>query len=448
MLARYRRVTLLLTAASLLAYPACADSFTDALTATYQNNPGIKAERDRQRATDEEVSQALSGFRPNVSASYSRGRQRSAFGGADWNNGDSENASLTLRQPLFRSGGTLSSYNAAKQRARAGEQQLTAREQRVLMDAVTSYVDVTAAASILQISRENEATLTKQLNASRERFEVGEVTRTDVAQSEARLSIARTQVINAEGSLISAIAAFERVIGYKPEGMLDQPIQFPELPLSLQEALEQARASNPELLRAIHLAKSSEYDVWTNKSAILPRVDLVGSMVRQEGVGVIGNNKFDQDSIAVELTVPIYQAGAEYSRVREAKSVARQRQYERDDTKLNVEQAVSRAWEQLETARSTIRSREGQIQAAQVALDGVRQEQEYGARTVLDVLDAEQELFSARTALVQAQRDRVVATYNVLLTLGRMTPSYLQLPVAQYDAREHYDDTKWLPIGF
>lgn len=423
------------------------DTFLDALVQTYKNNPTIKAERDRQRATDEEVSQALSGFRPTATASYSRGTADTRVNGGPWDDSNTTNKNLSVRQPLWRSGGTFSSYNSAKQRVRAGEQQLSGVEQQVMLDAVTAYMDVVAATSILELSRNNEGVLGSQLKASRERFDVGEVTRTDVAQSEARLSVARSQVISAEGSLISAIARFERVIGYKPEGMLSQPAVLPELPATLEEALNRSRAENPELLAAIHRTKSSEYDVWTNKSAILPRVDLVGNMSRQKG-GSGFSRSFDQDTLGVEVSIPIYQAGAEYSRVREAKNIARQRKYEQQDTQLVVEQAVTSAWEQLETAIATIRTRDEQIQAAEVALEGVRQEQEYGARTVLDVLDAEQELFTARTNLVQAQRSRVVAAYNLLLTLGKLTPNYLQLPVEQYDAREHYDDIKWQPAGF
>lgn len=429
------------------AAPVGRDTFVDALVNTYKVNPSIRAERDRQRATDEEVAQALSGFRPTVNATYGRGNSDTRINGGAWIDEDTENKNLNARQPLWRSGGTFSSYNSAKQRVRAGEQQLNGVEQQVMLDAVTAYMDVVAATSILELSRNNEGVLGSQLKASQERFDVGEVTRTDVAQSEARLSVARSQVIAAEGQLISAIARFERVVGYKPEGMLSQPAVLPELPATLEEALNRARAENPDLLAAVHLAKSSEYDVWTNKSTILPRVDLVGNIDRREG-GAGFTSQFDQDTYGIEVSIPLYQAGAEYSRVREAKNLARQRKYLQQDTKLVVEQAVTSAWEQLETAISTIRTREEQIQAADVALQGVRQEQEYGARTVLDVLDAEQELFNARTNLVQAQRNRVVAAYNLLLTLGKLTPNYLQLPVEQYDAREHYDDIKWQPIGF
>lgn len=434
--------------ATLLSSAAFADHFSDALEATYRSNPTIQARRAQQMATDEEVAQALSGFRPNASAAYTRGRQRTSLSGAPWSYENNENRNLRITQPLFRGGGTFSSYNSAKQRVRAGQNELNGVEQQVLLDAVTAYMDVVAALGILDLSRGNENTLAQQLKAAQERFDVGEVTRTDVAQSESRLSIARTQVVSAEGRLISAIAAFERVVGYKPEGLLAAPSQLPPLPASLEEALADARAQNPDLLSAVHIAKSSEYDVWTNKSSILPRVDLVGSMSRQDGAGAFGNTTFDQDTVGVEFNIPLYQSGAEYSRVREAKNIARQRKYAVQDTRQVIEQRTQSAWERLETAIGTIALRQQQIDAAQLALDGVRQEQQYGARTVLDILDAEQELYVAKTNLVQADRDRIVAAYGLLLTLGKLTPDYLQLAVKAYDPEEHYDEIKWQPLGF
>ncbi len=424
------------------------DPFVGALVATYKDNPRIKAERERQKATDEGVAQALSGFRPTVTAGYDKGRQRTAFNGAAWSYGKSEDKSLSVEQPLFRGFGTISGYQSAKQRVKAGAFQLSATEQRVLLQAIAAYMDVVSDASILDLARNNRDVLQKQLDASNERFNVGEVTRTDVAQSEARLSQAKTQVISAEGRLISSVAEFERVVGYKPEGTLPTPQSIPELPATLKEALEQAQRANPELLSAVHSAKSSEFDVLTRQSTILPRVSLVGTMNRQEGAGVLGTSTFDQDSLTVQVNVPLYQSGAEYSRVREAKKTARQRSEQAIDARMAVDEEVTKAWEQLETAINTISTRNDQIKAAEIALDGVKQEQEYGARTILDVLDAEQELFVARSNLVGAQRDRVVAAYNVLLTLGRLTPGNLGLPVAQYDPSENYRDIKWLPAGF
>lgn len=422
--------------------------FTNSLVTTYNTNPRIKAERQRQEATDESVAQAVSGFRPNLTGSYNRGRQRTSFDGADWSSSTSEDKGLTISQPLFRGFGTIAGYRSAVQRVMAGAYQLYAVEQQVLLEAIAAYMNVVANVSILDLARNNRDVLHKQLDASLERFNVGEVTRTDVAQSEARLSQAKTQVISSEGRLISSIAEYERVVGHKPEGQLVTPDNIPELPATLKEALAQARAANPELLSAVHAAKSSDHDVSVRKSVILPTVSLVGSMNRQEGAGVLGSSQFDQDSLTLQVSVPLYQSGAEYSRVREAKSVARQRKEESIDAGLAVDEAVTKAWEQLETAINTIRTREDQIKAAEIALEGVKQEQEYGARTILDVLDAEQELFNARTNLVTAQRDRVVASYNLLLNLGRLTPKNLELPVKEYDPSEHYDDIKWLPFGY
>ena len=427
---------------------ASGDPFIEALVSTYQNNPRIHAERDRQKATDESVPQALSGFRPTASATYDKGRQRTAFGGGDWTYGDNEGKSLRVEQPLFRGFGTLSSYRSARQRVLAGAYQLSAVEQQILLRAIAAYMDVVANTAILELARNNRDVLSKQLEAANERFKVGEVTRTDVSQSDAHLSDAKSQVTAAEGQLIAAIAAFEHIVGYKPSGPLPPPSSLPELPATLAEALEQSRAANPQLLSAVHAARSSEYDITTHKSSILPRVSLVGAMSRQEGAGVLGTSEFNQDALGIEVNIPLYQGGAEYSRVRAAKSVARQRKNETLDTQLTVQESVTRAWEQLETAIATIRTRQDEIEANTIALEGTRQEQEYGARTILDVLDAEQELFISRTNLVQAQRDRVVAAYNLLLTLGRLTPSYLDLPVKQYDPSEHYDRVKWLPIGF
>ena len=427
---------------------AQASSFTDALESAYEHNPRITAERARLEQTDEGVSQALSNLRPNVSANYAVGKQRTTINNGNDNNNIYQNQGLNVSEPLFRGGATWSSYNAAKQRVQAGQFRLSGVEQQVFLDAITAYTDVVTASSILDLSRNNRDVLQKQLSASRDRFKVGEVTRTDVSQSEARLSNAKAQVVSAEGQVISAIAAFERVVGYKPEKVLTLPDQLPELPAKLSEALEHARATNPQLLSAVHTAKSAKYDIDTNIATLLPQVALVGSMNRQYGIGQPGESQFAQDRIGVNVTIPLYQSGAEYSRVREAKSAARERQHQEMDTQQSVDESVTQAWEQLETALATIRDRQDQIKAAEVSLEGVREEQQAGSRTVLDVLDAEQELFVAKTQLVQAQRNRVIAAYTLSLNLGQLTPQALNLKSPIYDPNEHYDDVKWQPIGF
>jgi outer membrane protein len=293
-----------------LSSAARATSFEDALASAYVNNPQIKAERERQQATDESVSQAVSGFRPTLGATYSRGRQQSELAGSSEVTNTTESKALRLEQPLFRGGGTWSSYQSALQQVKSGQYQLAAIEQGVMLSAVSAYMDVVAASAILDLSRKNAEVLNEQLSAANTRFQVGEVTRTDVAQSEARLSDAKSSVISAEGSLLSAMATYERVIGMRPDGTLMVPDKLPELPLSLDESLERARAANPELLSAIHTAKASDYDVRTSQAALLPRVSLVGSLSRQKGAGSSGDSDFDQDRIGLEVAIPLYQSGS------------------------------------------------------------------------------------------------------------------------------------------
>jgi len=433
---------------ALCASSAQASSFEDALALAYQTNPQIKAQREQLQATDESVSQAVSGFRPTVSANYTRGRQETSFGGAAETTGNTETKGLRLEQPIFRGGGTWSSYQGALQEVKAGQYQLSAVEQRVLLDAVTVYMNVVSNSAILDLSRKNMDVLGEQLRAAQTRFQVGEVTRTDVAQSEARVSDAKSRVIAAEGQLLSAMASYERVIGVRPEGSLMVPERLPELPLKLEEALERARGANPQLLAALSAAKASDYDVRTSQASLLPRVSLVGNLNRQKGAGSNGTSDFDQDRIAVEVAIPLYQSGAEYSRVREASAIARQRSHESIDRRQSIDESVTQSWERLESAVATITTRNDQINAANIALDGVKQEQQYGSRTVLDVLDAEQELFTARTNLVSAQRDRIVAAYTLAFTLGQLTPATLGLHVAAYDPQVHADEVGWKTIGF
>jgi outer membrane protein len=376
---------------------------------------------------------------PTVNGTFDYGRQRSDFNntGQLYSNANTKN--LRVEQPLFKGGTTIANLNSARQRVKAGRMQLSAVEQNILLEAVTSYMDVIQAQAILELSRNNQDVLARQLTATQERFSLGDVTRTDVSQSEARVSNSKSAVIAAEGQVIANLATFQRIVGYKPDAALDVPQSYPTIPASLDEALTIAKNINPGLLAAVHAEKSARYDISANKGALLPQLALVGTT---------GNIPFNQDALLLNVSVPLYQGGAEYSRVRAAKARARQRSEELTNNVVTVEETTTRAWEQLETSIATISAREDQIKAAETALDGVKQEQEYGARTVLDVLDAEQELFNARTNLVRAQRDRIVAVYNLVNSLGQLTPENLQLGTNSYDPKENYDDVKWQVIGF
>ncbi len=447
-MSRHFAFLLVSSALMLSAQTAYAGSFEDALAAAYTNNPEIKAQRQKQEATDEQVSQAVSGFRPTITAEYDWARQRTAFADAPYSYGNGGVKALNVTEPLYKGGGTWSSYQSALQKVKAGQYDLSALEQRVLLDSITAYMNVVEASAILDLSRKNADILTEQLKAANTRFQVGEVTRTDVAQSEARLSDAKTRVVTAEGDLLSQMASYERSIGVKPEGTLTVPDKLPELPLTLDDALAQARDANPQLLSALHIARASDYDVRTSQSVLLPQVNLVGSLLRQTGAGSDGVTDFSQDKVGVEVHVPLYQSGAEWSRVREAKATARERDHESIDRRMSTDEAVTQSWEQLQSAVASITTRNDQIKAETLALDGVKQEQQYGSRTVLDVLDAEQELFTAKTNLVQAQRNRIVAAYTLAFNLGELTPTLLGLNVETYDPQHHADKVDWKTIGW
>lgn len=439
-------------ATTMLSTPVvAADKFSDALISAYQTNPRIKAQRKILEANNETASQAFSGWLPNVNANLQTGRQRnsnSAQTAGSFVYGDSDVASLTLNQPLFSGGETLSQMDKAEYEITAARSDLLELEQQVLLDAVGAYMDVVRDEAVLGLSKNNSKVLAKQLKASKQRFAVGEVTRTDVAQSQSRLSRAKTDKIQARGSLVTSRANFERVIGFVPQGELTTPSSFPAIPKTLEEAFILAEQKSPLITSAENREKSAGEDVDISVAGILPELSLQGNMRREDGSGFQSNEEFNSDSLLLNLDVPLYQSGAEYSLIRQAKINASQQKFNLINQKDAVKESVTQAWEALETAVATIRSNEDAIDAAQIALKGVKQEQLFGARTVLDVLDAEQELFVARVNLKRSQRDRIFSIYNLLAVMGELTVDNLGFDVQKYNPEEHYEDVKYQFIGF
>jgi TolC family type I secretion outer membrane protein len=436
------------------------EALQKALSHTYRTNPEIKAQRKVLEQLNENVSQAFSGWLPTASIDYNKGRQRNRFSQSQqgnslinsqqdsrWSYSDNEVRQLTVEQPLFRGGETVAQTNSAEKQVEAGRAELTNTEQEIMLRAITSYMDVVRDRSVLELSRNNVDVLRKQLQASRDRFDVGEVTRTDVAQSEARLARAQNDEILAKGALTTSIANFERFVGYTPEE-LSVPEAFPEIPATVEEAVTIALESNPALISAMYRSEAAEDDVDVNVARILPDVSLRGTMRREQGAGIIGNADFDNDAVTVNVSVPLYQSGAEYSRIRASKSRLSEQRFQLSNVRDQVRQTVVQSWEDLETSISAIRATNEAIAAAQIALKGVRQEQLYGARTILDVLDAEQELFSAEVSLVRAQRDRIVAIFTLLARMGRLTPEMLVLDTPAFNPKEHYEDVRYQVIGF
>ena len=433
--------------------PAAAQTLEQALAQAYATNPRLLAERAALRATDEGVPTALSGWRPTVEITSGVGRRYLNNKPENARSSSSTtlpyNAGLILSQPLYRGGATVAETQAAEALVLAGRANLLDVEQQILLDVVTAYMNVVRDASVVELNINNEQVLERQLQAARDRFEVGEVTRTDVSQAEARLSDAQALRVEAEGNLEISRANFQRAVGTLPEGLESPDLSgMVSLPESSVLALSVAEQRNPAVLRAGFLERSALHDISAAGARLLPRVSLDGTLRRSMEPSSFFERS-DEAQLSANVTVPLYQSGSEYARVRELRQTAVQRRRELDDARRAVREAIEQSWERLVTTRARIRAFVSSVTANEIALDGVQQEAAVGARTVLDVLDAEQELFSARVNLVRAQSDEVIDSFTLLQVMGNMTASDLALPVQPYDPVTHYDEVrnKWIGFG-
>lgn len=422
------------------AAPASAMTLEEALAAAYVGNPTLQAQRAALRATDEQVPQALSGWRPQVSVTGSAGRTWVDSRTAGDYNLDNRQAAGQITQPVFRGFRTTNGVEAAENSVQAGRNQLTSVEQQILLNAVEIYSGVLRDQAVVELNANNEQVLRRQLGATRDRFQVGEITRTDVSQAESRVSGARASRIAAESQLMSSRATFQRIVGVPPEE-LAAPAQLPTLPQSLEETVALALEKQPDVLAAQFAARAAENGVDVVKGELLPEVSLQASHSRGWETQTPGSRTYTSQ-LTANLTVPLYQSGAVYSRVREAKQVASQRRIQVDQAQVSAREAAVTAWETLVAARAEIESRQAQVDAASTALEGVQREAQVGARTVLDVLDAEQELLDANVNLVRARHNERVAAFSLLSATGGLTAGNLGLPVEIYDPSAHYESVR------
>ena len=434
-------ITLLAGAAAQL-HGVAAQTLEDALVLAYRNNPGLQAERARLRAVDEEVPEALAGWRPTVEFAGDIGTSYSRTDGDVPNRGSHtvvpHGVGLSVVAPLYQGGRVAAQVDSAENRVEAGRAQLRVVEQSILFETATAYMDVLRYRAEIEHSRNSERVVGRQLQAARDRLEVGEVTRTDVAQAEARLAQAGAERVAAEGGLMSAHAMYRQVTGEVP-GALSWPVAPMGLPETEEEALTLALAvdGNPSIGAASSIAAAAQSDIEATAAALQPRVSVVGD-VRQR---FDNSDKIDSTtdaSLRATLSMPLYQGGAASARLRQVKQLAAQRRLELDQTRRTVQEQAAHAWRALTSARAQIEAFESQVAATAVALDGVEQETRVGLRTTLDVLDAEQEHFQAQINLVRAQRDEIVAAYQVKSAIGALTARRLALPVELYDPEENY----------
>ncbi len=439
-------ISLLLSSGS-----AGAESLIEALVDAYNSNPQILAERANLRATDETVPQALAGWRPTVTFTGSVGPQRvtSAPPSVISSNFNSiaQTYDVNVTEQVFNGGRTVAQTAQAEKTVQAERARLVATEETVFLSVVQAYLDVVRDQATLGLAINNEQVLRKQLEATSDQFRVGTVTRTDLAQAEARLAAATASRLQAEGNLQVSRANFERAVGHPPE-KLSQPNFRPVLPTTRADAIHLAATNNPNVIAAIFTEDAARDQIEVTRSQLLPQVAIVGDVNRQVDT-IFPNHETTTGSVVARVTVPLYEGGAVYSQTRQATEVVGQRYRQTDDARRAAVQGATQAFEQVASGRAQVVSLRATIKAAEIALEGVRQEAMVGSRTILDVLNAEQELFTDRVQLVTAQHDLALAEFTLAQQIGQLTAPDLKLPVKLYDVDSHYRSVrdKWLGFG-
>ncbi|HEX5281162.1 MAG TPA: TolC family outer membrane protein [Micropepsaceae bacterium] len=429
---------------------AKAETFTlaEALSLAYQSNPQLEAQRAALRASDEEVARAEAGWRPSASASGSIGYEQGQYYVIPGPRTGSvpREATVTISQPLFR-GDVIANIRKAKALVESGRGQLVATEESVLLNAATAYFDVVRYQDTVKLEQDNVQALQILRDTVSTRVMLGDLSRTDQAQTEGRLQSAMEQVQLAQSQLAGARATFERYVG-RPAESLEAQTVFPVVPENLDTAINLAVQNNPSLLYVREQAVAADYAVDAAFGQLFPTLSLQGQYQRSADF-VAKGIKINALSITAQLTVPLYQGGAEYAGIREAKEQRNQATYDTADAERQIREQVRTADEAMRDSQAAVRIDENQVAATQLAYEGVQQETIAGTRTTLDVLIAEQDLVSARVSLANARRNAYVSAYQLLSGTGGLTAKALNLPVKLYDPQVHYDQdaTRWFGFG-
>ena len=419
----FRRIISGSLVAALMVGTASADTLRDALVSAYQTNPTLTAQRETLKATDATVAIARAAGRPQVTAQVGLNRNLAQSGVLNTGGkGPTLSVGADLSVPVFNGGAVRNSVQAAKTRVEAGRATLRAVEGDVFTQAVAAYMDVIRDRAIVELNQNNVRVLTTNLEATRDRFQIGDLTRTDVAQSEARLQLGRSQLATAQGLLTASEATYRQVIGHAP-GVLAPPPPLPPLPATPEEAVRIALANNPDLIAISRQAMAAGYDVKVARAGRLPTVAGVLSNTYVNNLG--GNsisgvpNTGSQTQVGAQVNVPIFQGGLPAARIRQAQAQQGQVLEQVVGTERAVVQAARAAIAAYEAAQEASQSHTVAVQANELALEGARAEQSVGTRTVLDVLNAEQELLNSQVALVTAKRDAYVAGFQLLNAMGQ-----------------------------
>ncbi len=404
------------------------DVLYEVLALTYENNSTIRAARAELLAVKEQLSQAQSGYLPNVSADFdithtNTDTEGNSFISSDGGN-TSKTASLNLNQPLFKGGTTRAKVKQAQNIVAAQEFNLSAMEQETLYNAVVAYMDLYRDQAVLNLQENNQKLVVQELNQAMSRFQVGEITRTDVSQSEARLADAKAGVINARAAVKTSIATFGQIVGSPPPTDMGYPVIKFKIPQTLIAAIELAETNNRGIIQARFNRQAAESQVSSIKGELLPQISAIGSLDK-----VYDQSDFIEEqrqaAIGLSASIPLYTGGATRSRIREAKKIEMQRAEQINIAKDSVKQQVISNWEDWEAARAETLARISQVDASAIAQEGVHYETEYGERTTLDSLNANQELLNAQVELLKSKRNEIVTRFALAQSLGLLVPQNL-----------------------
>jgi outer membrane protein len=447
-----RQLLVAVAAASLAAGFARAETIGGALVKAYLINPDINSQRAAVRQTDEGVPAANAGYLPKISATANAGVGH--FNGNELVPGTTPSEfrlatgyyprayGAQASETIFDGYQTINRIRSADSQVLGAREQLRNTEQNTLLSGVSAYMDVLQNTAILELDRNNVEVLREQLRETRDRFTVGEVTRTDVAQAEASLSTAQGTALTAEATLEASVATYRQVIGEEPKMLSPvKPLTKP-LPKALPQAIAISQVEHPAITAQEHGVDAALLSIKIAEGALYPTVSVTGQFLQSFDVNSTPGQRAFNAQLLGQITIPIYQGGAEYASVRQSKENLAVQELHADSLRDQVRQNVVAAWGRVQAQIGVVRAARAAVAANEVALAGVREEAKVGQRTTLDVLNAQQALLSARTQLVQAEHDQVVFSYSLLSAIGRLNVPTLALPVAEYDPRVHYNQVK------
>jgi outer membrane protein len=432
---------------------ARTETIESALTRAYEENPQLNAQRASVRATDEYVPQALSGYRPRVGAVATVGEQRADLIDVTTTPGNPPvytplgttatpySYGVTVTQNVFNGFQTANRTRAAESQVMAAREGLRVLEQTILLNGATIYMDVLRDTAVLQIQQDNVATLRQVFEQTQKRFSVGDVTATDVSQAKAQLASAEATLLAAGANLATSSANYRTIIGVDPHALAPASPVDRFSPPNLIGAFTLGDQDNPNITAGMYGVDVAHLQVKINEGALYPTMNIQAAF-QQQYQPLPGEQSLFTAGVTGQLSIPLYQGGAEYALIRQSKESAAQQRLNLDLVRRQVHASVAQAWAQLAAAKGELEKAKIAVAAAEATLNGMRKEARVGERTTFDVLNAQQVLVTARITLVTAQHDRVVTSYNLLSAVGRLSPKVLALPTTLYDPGVHYQQVR------